>query len=146
MEPPKLELTPIDQAELEAQELERLTQYRREYWQKYKQRCRRVYGTLTPEAFAEIKLIAKANGRTVWEEIWRESEAYRQKEFLPPESIREEIEKLYSQLRQINDSLSRIGEQNKLVGRMLSPKKVADQIKDLERQIERFTSKPWKSS
>lgn len=73
MEQARLELIPTSPDELEA--YERLVRYRRDYWLQYKQRHKRVYGALTPEEYAEIKALADANERSVWQEIWQQAKA-----------------------------------------------------------------------
>lgn len=143
MEPKQFELTPVDIAQREAEQADRLAHYRRQYWQRYKTRHKRVYGTLTPEEFAELKALANANGRSIWQEIWQQSKAYRNKTYLPSETIQCQIEQLYGELRQVNNQLNRICQQNKLVGKVLAPKRITEQIKTLEQRIDQFTSKPW---
>ncbi|MGB0712144.1 MAG: hypothetical protein ACPGUC_01165 [Gammaproteobacteria bacterium] len=143
MEQGQLILTPTTPEEAHA--YERMVRYRREYWQQYKHN-KRVYGTLTPEEYAEIKAMADANGRPVWQEIWQQSLAYRQKRYLPPEDVKEEISKLYAELRQFNDSVRQLAEKNNLFGRMRMPPAISDRISELEARIERFTKKPWITS
>ena len=112
-------LTPTTPEEADA--YARLVRYRRAYWQQYKKHHKRVYGTLNPEEFAEIKALADANQRPVLHEIWQQSLAYRQKRYLPSEQIQEEIGRLYVELRQLNDALRHLGEQQGLVERLRLP-------------------------
>lgn len=141
MEQGQLVLTPTTPEEADA--YERIVRYRREYWQQYKKQNKRVYGTLTLEEFAEIKTLAEASGRSVWQEIWQQSLAYREKRYLPSEEIKDEIGKLYAELRQFNDAIRSLGDQKGLLDRMRLPKAISDQVRDLEARIERFTHKPW---
>ena len=144
MEQDQLILTPTTPEEADA--YARLVRYRRVYWQQYKKHHKRVYGTLTPEEFAEIKALADANQRPVWHEIWQQSLAYRQKRYLPSERVQEEIGRLYVELRQLNDALRHLGEQHGCLERLRLPTAIHEHIRELETRIERFTRQPWSAS
>ena len=61
--------------------------YRRDYWQGYAKRVKRVFGTVSLEDFEAAKERAEASGRTVWGQIWAESQAYReQTQLLSPDA------------------------------------------------------------
>lgn len=143
MERYKLELTPLDQAALEAEQEEKKAAYRREYWQQYKKQHKRIYGIVSEVEFEELKALAHANERTLWQEILSQSKAYRDKQYLPSEAIRQEIEKLYAEIREVNNNINRAGSQNKLLGRLVATQKIPEQLKALEQKIEHFTAKPW---
>lgn len=140
----RLELTPEPEAKAEAEREERRTRYRRDYWQRYKAKHPRIYGTLTQGEYAEIKAIAKANGRSVWEQIWLESQAYRQKKYLPSEALKEEIGQLYAELRRIGNNLNQIARRGNVFGRLSKPGAAVEQVEKLEEAIARFVSRPWR--
>ncbi len=142
----KLELTPLDQAAHEAEQEEKKTAYRRDYWQQYKKQHKRIYGIVSKAEFNELKALAHANGHTLWQEILSQSKAYRSNEYLPSEDVKLEIEKLYLEIRTINDNINRAGNQNKLLGRLVATNKISEQLKVLEQKIEDFTSNPWNKS
>lgn len=142
----KLELTPEPEAKLEAEREERLAKYRRDYWQRYKAKHPRVYGTLTESEHAEIKAIAKANGRSVWEQIWLESCAYRQKKYVPSEALKDEIGQLYAELRRIGNNLNQIARRGNIFGRLSNSGATAEYVEQLENAVARFVSRPWRIS
>ena len=141
----QLELTPEDEANLDAEREAHLVAYRRKYWQQYKSRHGRVYGTLTKTEFAEIKAIAKYNGRSVWDQIWIESCAYRSQKFLPPKEIEDQIHRLYSELRRAGNNLNQIARHyNK--GRVHHPMLLdaSHTLEKLEEAVSQFVSRPWR--
>ncbi len=52
--------------------------YRREYWQGYAKRVRRIFGTVTRGEYEAAKQRAENAGRSVWGQIWAEASAYRE--------------------------------------------------------------------
>ncbi len=122
----------------------RLKAYRKVYWQSFKQRHARIYGTLTNDEHAEIKRVAEANGRSAWEQIWRESLAYRQGRYLPTRDIQARIERLYGQLRSIGNNLNQIARAANVTGEVKSSRDVLRQLESLEAVIAQFVEKPWK--
>ena len=143
MEDFRLEPTPEDEARREAEKEARQVAYRRRYWQQYKQEHRRVYGTVTPEEYEAVRALALASGRSVWEQIWSESCAYRAQTYLPPEAILTEIRRLYAELRRIGNNLNQIAHHSNIFQRVAAPKQVGVQLDALEQAIARFVSKPW---
>lgn len=118
--------------------------YRKKYWQQYKMRRPRIYGSVSQSQYAEIQQIAHANGRSIWAEVWHQSVAYRQQKFLPPSQIQNEVEKLYVELRHINDNLNRLSEQSAFVRTLLQRNQITNQVQQMEASIEAFLARPWK--
>ncbi len=139
-----LELPPEDKAKLDAEREAHLVTYRRKYWQHYKAKHRRVYGTLSKSEFADIKAIADYNGRSVWEQIWQESCAYRHHQYLPTTELNKQIEGLYAELRRIGNNLNQIA-RNHNSGKVTDPYLIqtSQQIAHLEETVSQFISKPW---
>lgn len=123
---------------------ERLRLYRKTYWQLFKRRHVRVYGTLTKAEYAEIKLIAENSGRSVWTQIWCQSLAFQQSRYLPTTEVQTRIERLYGQLRSIGNNLNQIARQGNALGHIKSPRDVLRQIETLEAVIADFVERPWK--
>lgn len=98
-----------DEARLREQtkEAERAT-YRRQYWQKYAKKVRRVFGTLTLQEHAEAKARAEAAERTVWVQIWAEACAYRNGDFLATPEIEAQQQQLINELRRIGNNLNQL--------------------------------------
>jgi hypothetical protein len=142
----RLKLTPVDEAKLEEEKEARLCAYRREYWQGYKKRKKRVYGTLSPEEYAEIKALADSNGRSVWQELRQQARAYRQKQYLPSEEVREEIGRLYAEFRKIGNNLNQIARYQNTYRRGVHGQTVLSQLQSLESVVARFVSRPWTKS
>jgi len=138
-----LELTPEDEAKLDAEREAHLVAYRRKYWQHYKAKHKRVYGTLKKSEFTEIKAVADYNGRSVWEQIWRESCTYRSQTFLPTTKLNSQIETLYAELRRIGNNLNQIA-RNHNSGKVTDPYLVqtSQQIAELEEAVSEFVSRP----
>jgi len=143
MEHTQLQLTPDNEAKREAEQLAHQIAYRRAYWQNYKKQHKRVYGTLTPEEYEAIKVLADENGRSVWEEVWEQSRAYREKQFLPSEAINDEIGKLYVELRRIGNNLNQIAHHGNIFKRASNPHQVLKQLEAMENSIAHFVAKPW---
>ena len=87
-----------------AREAERAA-YRRDYWQGYASRVKRVFGTLSPSEYREVKARADAHDRSVWGQIHAEAEAYRRREFLPTPQIERNQRQLLGEMQQINQHL-----------------------------------------
>ncbi len=85
--------------------------YRRRYWQKYSKRVRRVFGTITPEEYAEVaaRAVAVQGGEpSVWRQIWLESRAYIEQSELPTSEIAEQQSVLISELRRIGNNINQL--------------------------------------
>ena len=122
---------------------ERLKAYRKAYWQAFKRDHVRVYGTLTKAEHAEIKRVAERSGRSVWEQIWRESLAYRGGDYLPTTDIAARIEGLYGQLRAIGNNLNQIARRANASGTVRFPREALRCVEVLESVIADFVKRPW---
>lgn len=142
----QLRLTPDSDAAIERDRLERETRYRRDYWQKYKDTHKRVFGTLTKAQHAQIKAVADANDRPVWTQIWAESCAYRKAEFLPSTEIMARQDRLIAELRRIGNNLNQLAAQGHVQNLPDGTRAVASQMRALEQQIQDFTRQPWVKS
>ena len=142
----QLRLTPDSDAAIERDRLERETRYRRDYWQKYKDTHKRVFGTLTKAQHAQIKAVADANDRPVWTQIWAESCAYRKAEFLPSPEIMARQDRLIAELRRIGNNLNQLAAQGHVQNIPDGTRAVASQMLALEQQIQDFTRQPWVKS
>ena len=142
----QLELTPEDEAKLDAEREAHLVAYRRKYWQQYKAKHRRVYGTLSKQEFAKIKAIADYQGRSVWEQIWLESCAYRSGAYLPPKEIETQIQQLYSELRRTGNNINQIayhlnrGDWRADTSVLVE---VSHWLKSIEQAVKDFVTNPW---
>lgn len=122
---------------------EKMREYRRAYWRRYKEKNRRVYGTLSKAEYAEISAIARENGRSIWGEIWSEATAYRQQSYLPSKEIAKRIAMLYTAQRRIGNNLNQLAKKAHLDARLASGEDVNDHLRELEQAIEDFVSQPW---
>lgn len=134
---------PVSETE---EQKEQAVEYRRKYWQQYKMRKPRIYGTVSQAQYTEIQQLAHNNGRSIWAEVWQQSLAYRKQAFLPSVQIQQEIEKLYAELRRINDNLSRISERSAVVRTLLQRHQISQQLEAMENAIETFSTRPWGKS
>ena len=91
-----------------AQELTRTQAYNRTYWQDYAKRHKRVFGNLTLADYSEAKKVADQNDRTVWQQIWAESQAYRAGATVPTEALEEGQQALLIELRRIGNNLNQL--------------------------------------
>ena len=91
-----------------AVELARTQAYNRTYWQGYAKRHKRVFGTLSLAEYAEVKHIADQNHRTVWQQIWAESQAYRAGTSVPFKSLEDSQQALVIEMRRIGNNLNQL--------------------------------------
>ncbi len=91
----------------QAKEADR-AQYRRNYWQDYSKRVKRVFGTLKACEYAAAKERADDNGRSVWGQIWAEACAYRAGTVLPTPVIAEQQRHLIAELRRIGNNINQL--------------------------------------
>lgn len=139
----RLQLTPDSERQIEQDRAARETAYRRRYWQRYKETHVRVFGTLTKAEHARIKAVADANDRPVWTQIWAESKAYRNAEFLASPEIMARQDRMIAELRRIGNNLNqlaRLGHQRKLGSGAAS---IEAEMEALEQEILDFTRQPW---
>jgi|GEM_PF-1634845 len=99
--------SPVDLA-TERRKAHKLTQYRREYWQGYKGRVRRVYGTMTPAEFAALKSVADHNQNSVWKQLLSDARAYRAGVVIAPTDILLAQDNLVGELRRIGNNINQL--------------------------------------
>lgn len=138
-----LTLTPETELDAERERIERETESRRVYWQKYKKEHERVFGTLTNAQYAHIKAIAGANDRPVWTQIWAESCAYRRAEFLPTPEIMARQDRMIAELRRIGNNLNQLAKQGHVQRLAAGADSIVSEMEQLEREILAFTRQPW---
>ncbi len=91
-----------------AAELARTQAYNRAYWQDYAKRHKRVFGTLTLQEYAEVKQTADDSDRTVWQQIWAESRAYRRGTVVPTPKLARGQQDLLMEMRRIGNNLNQL--------------------------------------
>lgn len=91
-----------------AAELARTQAYNRTYWQDYAKRHKRVFGTLSLAQYNQIKQTADQNHRTVWQQIWTESQAYRTKTTVPIQTLENGQQSLLIEIRRIGNNLNQL--------------------------------------
>ena len=84
------------------------TQYRRQYWQKYSKRIKRVFGSLKPKDYQAVEARADAHGKKVFEQIWAESRAYCDGRVLPTVELAEQQRVLVQELRRIGNNINQL--------------------------------------
>lgn len=82
--------------------------YRREYWQSYAKRVKRIFGTVTRGEYEAAKQRADNAGRSVWAQIWAEAAAYREQATLSTNEIAEQQRELVSELRRIGNNINQL--------------------------------------
>jgi len=120
---------------------EKMREYRREYWDRFKKTRKRVYGTLTTEQYAEIEQRAEEAGRAVWTQIHAEAEAYVRGEQLPPKAIEEQFSELIAQLRRVGNNVNQIAKAVNTDGSFDAPDYVRN-LEELELLIHDFIKMP----
>ncbi|MCV2891282.1 type IV secretory system conjugative DNA transfer family protein [Ruegeria aquimaris] len=83
-----------------AEEAERAA-YRRQYWQGYVKKVKRIFGTVTPEDFEAVQLRAEDAGRSIWGQVWAESQAYLAGQTLATGEIADRQRELVAELRRM---------------------------------------------
>ena len=143
---PRLLLTPEPDLAIEQERLERETQYRRRYWQDYKKRHIRVFGTLAKAEHAAVKAIADQNDRPVWSQIWAESCAYRSQSFLPAPEIMARQDRMIAELRRIGNNLNQLARQGHVQDLPHGADTVEAFMAALEDKVIAFTQQPWRTN
>ena len=115
--------------------------YKADYWQQFKKSHKRVYGTLTHRQYFAVKARADDHGRSVWEQIWLESSAYSQQEFLPTSTIERELVALKVQLRKIGNNVNQAAHHGNRFKRLIGERQIFEHLKQLEKQIEQSVKK-----
>jgi hypothetical protein len=121
--------------------------YKARYWEEYKGKRQRVFITLSPQQHREIAALAKAAGRSVAQQIWQESCAYRQQRFLPTAEIERQMAGLVLALRQIGDAIIKAGQEKGLLGGLRGGEaKLGERIRAVEETIRAFVQRPWRDA
>ncbi len=84
------------------------TRYRRDYWQKWNKRKKRVFGTITNAEFSELQARAETSGRSIWGQVWAEACAYRRGERVLTLDEMEQQRLLVSELRRIGNNINQL--------------------------------------
>ena len=82
--------------------------YRREYWQGYAKRVKRIFGTVTRAEYEAAKLRADEAGRSVWGQVWAEATAYREQTVVPTSEIVDQQRELITELRRIGNNVNQL--------------------------------------
>lgn len=140
--------TPSENEAIEPTEVltpeERQRRYKQRHWQTYKTKRNRIYGTVLPEEYQEIQALAHTQGRSIWRQVWLESQAYRRQEFLPSSAVEEKIHGLYVELRRIGNNLNQLAKVANSRGHVENPELVRAQLQQLEVTIASFVQTPWR--
>ena len=115
--------------------------YKADYWQQFKKRHKRVYGTLTHKQYSEVKARADRHDRSVWQQIWQESSAYQRQEFLPTSAIERELVALKVQLRKVGTLINQIAHHSNRFKRLVGERQIIGHLRQLEKYIEKSVKK-----
>lgn len=118
--------------------------YKARHWQAYKAKRRRVFLTLSPQDYREVATIADAAGRSVAEQIWEESRAYRAQRFLPPREIEDRIRDLIIALRRIGDAVTETARDRGLMAKLLGERRLLEHLRAIEDEVRTFVQRPWR--
>jgi len=101
-----------------AEEAER-TAYRRQYWQGYAKKIKRIFGTVTPAEYEEVKSRADEAERSVWGQVWAEAQAYHHGRKLASGEIADQQRQLIGELRRIGNNLNQLARLGHIQNRKL---------------------------
>lgn len=90
-----------------AEEAER-ADYRRRYWQGYVKKVKRIFGTVTPAEYEAVTKRADDAGRSVWGQVWAESQAYLKGQTLATGEIADQQRELVTEIRRIGNNLNQL--------------------------------------
>lgn len=121
---------------------DKMREYRRDYWDRFKKTRKRVFGTLTSEEYAEFERRADEAGRAVWSQIHAEAEAYARGEYLPPKNVEEQCSELIAQLRRVGNNVNQIARAVNTDGSFDAADYVRN-LEELEALIQDFLKRPW---
>jgi len=119
--------------------------YRRQYWQGYTKKVKRIFGTVSPSEYQAARQRADEAGRSVWGQIWAEAKAYRQGQTLGTGEIAEQQRELVTELRRIGNNLNQLARlghiQSRKAGHLHRPDDAltTEAMKQLERLEEVVT-------
>lgn len=121
---------------------EKQRRYRQQYWERFRETHKRVYGTLTIEEYEAFQERAESAGRAVWAQIQAEAEAYARQEYLPPPEVEARITELIVQLRRLGNNVNQIAHTLHADG-TLRASDLARSFDELEQVIHHFVKQPW---
>ncbi|RUS63678.1 plasmid mobilization relaxosome protein MobC [Pseudorhodobacter sp. E13] len=90
-----------------SEEAERAS-YRRQYWQSYSKKVKRIFGTVSPDEYEAAQLRADDAGRSVWGQVWAESQAYCSDRAIATGEIADLQRELVAELRRIGNNLNQL--------------------------------------
>lgn len=118
--------------------------YKARHWQSYKAKRQRVFLTLTQQEYREVAAVAQAAGRSVAQQIWQESCAYREQRFLPSGEIEERIREMTIALRRIGDAVAEIAQDRGVLGKLLGDHRLLEEVHSIEAEVRTFMQRPWR--
>jgi len=127
---------------IEEENHEARLQYKREHYYKNKHRKNRVQGSLSHTEFREILRIAKVNDRTVFQQIWLESCAYREQKNVPSKDIEIILSDLYRQLRGMANNINQLAHKSNAIGRLIEKRQTKKLLHDVEDFLQNFVRDP----
>lgn len=127
---------------IEKEKYEARLKYKREHYYKNKHRKKRVQGTLSPVEFREISHIAEANDRTVFQQIWQESCAYRSQKNVPSKAIETILGDLHRQLRGMANNINQLAHKSNAIGRLIEKHETKKQLQEVEAFLQDFVRDP----
>lgn len=84
------------------------TRKRRKYWQDYKSRMRRVFGTISPKDHEDLLDRAENSGRPPFQQLWAESQAYLRGERVLTLNEAEQKRLMVSEMRRIGNNINQL--------------------------------------
>lgn len=120
----------------------KMREYRAAHKKRWLLKNKVVYGSMGHGEWEEMSAIARRSGRTVWQEVWCESKAWRRQRFLPTKDIEARIERLYIELRRIGVNVNQVAKAAN-AGLPVDRAVTGREIAKLEQAISQFVAKPW---
>ena len=131
---------------IEDEKYQQRLQYKRVHYHKNKHRKVRVYGSLSRAEFREISCIAEANNRTVFQQIWQESCAYRSQKNVPSKAIEMILVDLRRQLRGMANNINQLAHKSNAIGRLIEKHQTKKQLQEVETFLQEFVRDPFGKS
>jgi len=123
--------------------LERRRVSKKAYWKVFTQKNKRVQGTSSNQAYREIERIALSNKRSVFQQIWLESCAYREQEQVPSKEVEAVLNDLYRQLRGMANNINQLAHKSNAIGRLVEKQQTKKLLLEVERFLEDFVRDPF---
>ena len=125
---------------------EKMKLYRAKSLAKFQKTKRRVWGVMSKPDYDALAEVAELGGRSVFQQMYLESRAYRQASYLPTKDVERNIMLLNSALRKIGGNCNQLARQGNLTGKFRKPVDISGYLLECERAIAAFTTTPWKIS